>query len=142
MGFYELKVAMEPPPLVMIPSKVLGDEEASTAHPLDMWSFRSFVTKDRAQELHSQNSEFTHLKINLIRETEGEDICGRTHNSTNGGCLGARSNGRALWYGGDGGGGAFFTQYPIATKSRKSYSKRVLGGGDQGHLETSCWPGR
>jgi hypothetical protein len=39
MEFYELRVAMEPPPLVMMPSKVVGGEEASTAHPWDMWSF-------------------------------------------------------------------------------------------------------
>jgi hypothetical protein len=58
MGFHELRAAMEPPPLVMMPSKVVGGEEASTAHPWDMWSFGSFVTKDRAQELHGQNSEF------------------------------------------------------------------------------------
>jgi hypothetical protein len=49
MGFYELRAAMEPPPLVMMPSKVVGGEEASTAHPWDMWSFGSFVTKDRAR---------------------------------------------------------------------------------------------
>jgi hypothetical protein len=36
MGFYELRVAMELPPLVMIPSKVVGGKEASTAHPWDM----------------------------------------------------------------------------------------------------------
>jgi hypothetical protein len=41
MGFYELRVAMEPPPLVMMPSKVVGGEEASTAHPWDM-EFRKF----------------------------------------------------------------------------------------------------
>jgi hypothetical protein len=32
---------MEPPPLVMMPSKVVGGEEASTAHLWDMWSFGS-----------------------------------------------------------------------------------------------------
>jgi hypothetical protein len=52
MGFYELRAAMEPPQLVMIPNKVVGGEEASTAHPWDMWSFGGFVTKDRARELH------------------------------------------------------------------------------------------
>jgi hypothetical protein len=52
MGFYELRAAMKPPPLVMKPSKVVGGEEASTAHPWDMWSFGSFVTKDRARELY------------------------------------------------------------------------------------------
>jgi hypothetical protein len=65
MGFYELRAAIEPPPLVMMPSKVVGGEEASTAHPWDMWSFGSFVTKDRARELHGQNSEFAHSRINL-----------------------------------------------------------------------------
>jgi hypothetical protein len=70
MGFYELRAAMEPPPLVMIPSKVVGGKEASTAHPWDMWSFRSFVTKNRAQELHCQNSEFVHLRINLEEQLE------------------------------------------------------------------------
>jgi hypothetical protein len=63
MGFYELKAAMEPPPLVMMPSKVVGGEEDSTAHPWDMWSFGSFVTKDRARELHGQNSEFAHSRM-------------------------------------------------------------------------------
>jgi hypothetical protein len=52
MGFYELRAAMEPPPLVMMPSKVVEGEEASTAHSWDVWSFGSFVTKDRARELH------------------------------------------------------------------------------------------
>jgi hypothetical protein len=52
MGFYELRVAMKPPLLVMMPSKVVGGEETSTTHPWDMWSFGSFVTKDRARELH------------------------------------------------------------------------------------------
>jgi hypothetical protein len=52
MGFYELRAAMEPPPLVTMPNKVVGGEEASTAHPWDMWSFGSFVTKDRAREFH------------------------------------------------------------------------------------------
>jgi hypothetical protein len=70
MGFYELRVAMEPPPLVMMPNKVVGGEEASTAHPWDMWSFGSFVTKDRARELHCQNSEFAHSKINLEEQVE------------------------------------------------------------------------
>jgi hypothetical protein len=36
MGFHELRAAMEPPQLVMMPSKVVGGEEASTAHPWDM----------------------------------------------------------------------------------------------------------
>jgi hypothetical protein len=48
MGFYELRAAMELPLLVMMPSKVVGGEEASTAHPWNMWSFGSFVRKDRA----------------------------------------------------------------------------------------------
>jgi hypothetical protein len=65
MGFYELRAAMEPPLLVMMPSKVVGGEEASIAHPWDMWSFGSFVIKDRARELHGQNSEFAHSRINL-----------------------------------------------------------------------------
>jgi hypothetical protein len=52
MGFYELRVAMEPPLLVMMPTKVVGGKDASITHPWDMWSFGSFVTKDRAQELH------------------------------------------------------------------------------------------
>jgi hypothetical protein len=70
MGFYELRAAMEPSPLVMMPSKVVGGEEASIAHPWDMWSFGSFVTKDRARELHGQNSEFAHLRINLEEQVE------------------------------------------------------------------------
>jgi hypothetical protein len=61
---------MEPPPLVMMPSKVVGGEEASTAHPWDMWSFGKFVTKDRAQELHGQNSGFAHSRINLEEHVE------------------------------------------------------------------------
>jgi hypothetical protein len=70
MGFYELRVAMEPPPLVMMPSKVVGGEEVSTIHPRDMWSFGSFVMKDRARELHGQNSEFTQSRINLEEQVE------------------------------------------------------------------------
>jgi hypothetical protein len=65
MGFYELRAAMEPPPLVMMPSKVVGGEEASTAHPWNIWSFGSFVTKDRARELHGQNNEVAHSWKNM-----------------------------------------------------------------------------
>jgi hypothetical protein len=32
MGFHELRAAMEPPPLVMMPSKVVGGEEASMGY--------------------------------------------------------------------------------------------------------------
>jgi hypothetical protein len=70
MGFYELRAAMEPPPLVMMPSKVVEGEEASITHPWDMWSFGSFVTKDRARELHGHNSEFAHSRINLKEKVE------------------------------------------------------------------------
>jgi hypothetical protein len=70
MGFYELRAAMKPPPLVMRPSKVVRGEEASTTHPWDMWSFGSFVTKDRARELYGQNSEFAHSRINLEEQVE------------------------------------------------------------------------
>jgi hypothetical protein len=70
MGFYELRAAMEPPPLVKMPSKVVGGDEAFIAHPWDMWSFESFVTKDRARELSGQNSEFAHSKINLEEHVE------------------------------------------------------------------------
>ena len=35
-----------------------------------MWSFGSFVTKDRAQEFHGQDSEFAHLRINLEEQVE------------------------------------------------------------------------
>ena len=52
MEFYELRVAIEPPLLVMIPNKVVKGKEASTTHPWAMWRFRSFVTKDRVNELH------------------------------------------------------------------------------------------
>jgi hypothetical protein len=70
MGFYELRAAMKPPPLVIRPSKVVGGEEASIAHPWDMWSFGSFVMKDRARELYGQNSEFAHSRINLEEQVE------------------------------------------------------------------------
>jgi hypothetical protein len=36
MGFYELRAAMELLPLFMTPNKVVGGEEASTAHPWDL----------------------------------------------------------------------------------------------------------
>jgi hypothetical protein len=48
IGFYELRAAIEPPPVVMMPNKVVGGEEASIVHPWDMWSFGSFSTKNRA----------------------------------------------------------------------------------------------
>jgi hypothetical protein len=35
-----------------------------------MWSFGSFVTKDKAEELHGQNSEFAHSRINLEEQVE------------------------------------------------------------------------
>jgi hypothetical protein len=70
MGFHELRAAMEPPQLVMMPNKVVGGEEASIVHPWDMWSFGNFVTKDRARELHGQNSEFAHSRINLEEQVE------------------------------------------------------------------------
>jgi hypothetical protein len=53
-----------------MPSKVVGGEEASTAHPWDMWSFGSFVTRDRTRELYGQNSEFAHSRINLEEHVE------------------------------------------------------------------------
>ena len=37
MGFYELRLAMEPPHLVIRPSKVVGGERASKAHPWNCW---------------------------------------------------------------------------------------------------------
>jgi hypothetical protein len=70
MRFYEMTVAMEPPPLVMMPSKVIGGEKNSTAHRWDMWSFGSFVMKDTARELHGQNNEFAHSRINLEEQVE------------------------------------------------------------------------
>jgi hypothetical protein len=70
MGFYELRAAIEPPLLVMMPSKVVGGEEASTAHLWDMWSFGSSVTKNKARELHGQNNEFVHSRINLEKHVE------------------------------------------------------------------------
>jgi hypothetical protein len=42
LGFYELRAAMESPPLVMMPNKVVGGEEASIVHPWDIWSFGGF----------------------------------------------------------------------------------------------------
>jgi hypothetical protein len=74
--------------------------------------------------------------------TGREDVPRGTHSSTDGGCLGAGSNGRVLWYSRVGGGGAFFTQYPIATKSGDGCCKGAQGGGDQRDLETGCWPKR
>jgi hypothetical protein len=70
MGFYELRAAMEPPPLVMMLNKVVGGEEVSTVHPWDMWSFGSFFTKDKAREIHGQNSEFNHSRINLEEQVK------------------------------------------------------------------------
>jgi hypothetical protein len=35
-----------------------------------MWSFGSFVIRDRAQDLYGQNSEFAHSRINLEEHVE------------------------------------------------------------------------
>jgi hypothetical protein len=82
-----------------------------------------FVTKDKARELHGQNSEFSHSRINLEEQVEKmfmEEYTAQQMEDV-------WSNGRALWYGGVGEGGAFFTRYPIATKSGEEPYIRLLG---------------
>jgi hypothetical protein len=49
----------------MMPSKVVGGKDASTVHPWVIWNFGSFVTKDKARELHGENSEFAQSRLNL-----------------------------------------------------------------------------
>jgi hypothetical protein len=49
MGFYELRLAMEPPHLVTRPRKVVGGERASIAHPWNLWSTERIFTHDKAE---------------------------------------------------------------------------------------------
>jgi hypothetical protein len=51
MGFYELRLAMEPPHLVKQTSKVVGGEQASTTHPWDLWGVEGSFQKDKAEDL-------------------------------------------------------------------------------------------
>jgi hypothetical protein len=49
MDFYELRSAMEPPHLVTRPSKVVGGERASIAHPWNLWGVERIFAQDKAE---------------------------------------------------------------------------------------------
>jgi hypothetical protein len=73
MGFYELMSAMEPPHFVKRPSKVVGGERASTAHPWDLWGVGRIFAHDKADEemeCHGQRSELVHSKMDLEEYVE------------------------------------------------------------------------
>jgi hypothetical protein len=68
MGFYELRSATELPHFVKRPSKVVGGERASTAHPWDLWGVGRIFAYDKANEeieCHGQRSELVHSKMYL-----------------------------------------------------------------------------
>ena len=48
-GFYELRSAMESPHLVIRPSKVVGGERASIAHPWNLWGVERIFAQDKAE---------------------------------------------------------------------------------------------
>jgi hypothetical protein len=76
MGFYELRSAVEPPHFVRRPSKEVGGEQASTAHPWDMWGVGRIFANDKAEEphdgmeWHGQRSELVHSRMNLEEYVE------------------------------------------------------------------------
>jgi hypothetical protein len=73
MGFYELRLAMEPPHFVKRPSKVVGGKQASTAHPWDLWSVGRIFAHDKADEemeYHGQCNELVHSKMDLEEYVE------------------------------------------------------------------------
>jgi hypothetical protein len=47
MGFYELRSAMGPLHFVKRASKVVGGEQASIAHPWDLWGVGRIFAKDK-----------------------------------------------------------------------------------------------
>jgi hypothetical protein len=73
MGFYELRLAMEPPHFVKRPSKVVGGERASTAHPWDLWGVGRIFVHDKADEemkYHGQYSKLVHSNMDLKEYVE------------------------------------------------------------------------
>jgi hypothetical protein len=68
LGFYELRSAMEPPHFVKKPSKVVGGEQASIAHPWDLWGIGRIFAHDKADEemeCHGQRNKLVHSKMDL-----------------------------------------------------------------------------
>jgi hypothetical protein len=76
MGFYELRSAMEPPHLVIRPSKVVGGESASIAHPWNLWGVERIFTQDKAKvpqtgmEWQGQSSELVRPRVDLEEYVE------------------------------------------------------------------------
>jgi hypothetical protein len=71
MDFYELRSAMEPPHLVTRPSKVVGGERASIAHPWNLWGVERIFAQDKAEvpqtgmEWQGQSSELVRPRVDL-----------------------------------------------------------------------------
>jgi hypothetical protein len=76
MGFYELRLAMEPPHLVTRPSKVGGCERASIAHPWKLWGVERIFAQDKAEvpqtgmEWQGQSSELVRPRVDLEEYVE------------------------------------------------------------------------
>jgi hypothetical protein len=76
MGFSELRSAMEPPHLVTQPSKVVGGERASIAHPWSLWGVERLFADDKAKvpqeelEWQGQSSELVRPKVDLEEYVE------------------------------------------------------------------------
>ena len=49
MGFHELRLAMKPLHLFIRPSKVVGDERASIAHPWNLWGDERIFAQNKAK---------------------------------------------------------------------------------------------
>jgi hypothetical protein len=76
MDFYELRSAMEPPHLVIRPSKVVGGERASIAHLWNLWGVERIFEQDKAKvpqigmEWQGQNSELMRPRVDLEEYVE------------------------------------------------------------------------
>jgi hypothetical protein len=76
MDFYELRSAMEPPHLVTRPSKVVGGERASIAHPWNLWGIERVFAQDKAKvpqtgmEWQGQSSELVRPRVDLEEYVE------------------------------------------------------------------------
>ena len=76
MGFYELRSTMEPPHLVTRPSKVVGGERASIAHPWNLWDIERIFVQDKAEVLQTwmewqgQSSKLVRLRVDLEEYVE------------------------------------------------------------------------
>jgi hypothetical protein len=76
MDFYELRSAMEPPHLVTRPSKVVGGERVSIAHPWNLLGVERIFAQDKAEvpqtgmEWQGQSNELVRPRVDLEEYVE------------------------------------------------------------------------